>query len=172
MRSSRGLTYGAWILAIAAGSHCMPGGIVTIGGRTDFATMQPAAAPVNESPYDIVCLDQAELKRREDLSEDERRTLNPPFTFVDPAEYDGGCEVDGQSSVFFLLNLWPVTPRLDPSYAIGTAIQAREGDNLIHLHTWRETHYYSLLGRAVVWRVRGDVIRYRDVNLRSRRERQ
>ncbi len=164
------LTFCACVLTALAGTHCFAGGLVTKGGRTDLASMHPSAAPINDSPYDIVCLDQAELNRREELSEEERRTLNPAFLYVDPDRYNGGCEVTGESSVFFLLNLWPVTPDLDPSYAIGTAIQEREGDNMIRLRAWRETHYYSLLGRAVTWKVRGDVIRYRDVNLRSQRE--
>lgn len=89
------------------------------------------------------------------------QVLGPPIRLVDPADYKGGCEEDGEHSVFYLLNLFPVTPTLNPEYAISTAVQRLEGDTMIRIRTWHEVHYYSVLGRAAVLRIRGDVIRFR-----------
>ena len=79
---------------------------------------------------------------------------------MSPAQYRGGCEEDGETSRFFLFHLWPVTPPLDPAYAMGVPVQELEGDTMINIRSWHETHYYSILGHARVFHVRGDVIRF------------
>ncbi|MCR9143677.1 MAG: hypothetical protein NXI24_15625 [bacterium] len=148
----------ALLLACAA---CVPGGIVTKGGVSGQAAIYPAITRTRGADYDILCFDQTEAKRREALDEQERRSLGPPVRLTPAENYRGGCEVEGESSVFLLFNIWPATRPLDVEYAISTAVQRLEGDTMIRIHAWHETHYYSLLGRARVFKVRGDVIRYR-----------
>ncbi len=139
----------------------MPGGIVDRGGHTGTAGMRPAATLTRGAAYDVLCYDQAEANRRSELSAQERSRLGPPVNPVAPEDYAGSCAIEGAASVFFLLNVWPVTPPLNPEYAISQAVQRLEGDTMIRIETWHETHYYSLLGRVRVFKVRGDVIRYR-----------
>lgn len=139
---------------------CMPGGIIDKGGMVYNAGITPGITLTRGAPYKVVCVDQAEVRRRKDLSEEELRVLEPPVTYKPSREYRGGCEQTGESSVFFLFNMWPVTPPLDPEYAVGTAVQRLEGDTMINIHYWHETHYYSLLGRVAVMKVRGDVIKF------------
>ncbi len=139
---------------------CLPGGIIDRGGPVDRIQISAQASLTRGAPYNIICPDEDELRRRETLPEEERRTLAPALRYVPPAEYRGGCEVYGESSVFFLFNLWPATPSLDPQYAIATAVQSVEGDSMINIRLWHELHYYSLLGRVAVLRVKGDAIKY------------
>ena len=88
------------------------------------------------------------------------QVLGPPVKYIIPEKYRGGCEEESQHSVFYLFNLIPVTPPLNPEYAISTAVQRLEGDTMINIRAWHETHYYSLLGRVSVFKIRGDVIRF------------
>lgn len=142
-------------------SGCFPGGIVERGGFVDGAGLIPSATAVRNAGYRIVCRDRAEVKRRQEMAERGEAIPNtPPVTYVNPEDYKGGCEVEGQTSRFFLFHMWPVTPKLDPAYAIGIPVQELEGDTMIHIRTWHETHYYSVLGHVRVFRVRGDVIRF------------
>ncbi|MCR9144655.1 MAG: hypothetical protein NXI24_20625 [bacterium] len=148
--------------ALAAGTMlaCFPGGILDKGGMVYNAGITPAITLTRGAPYKIVCVDRAELQRRETLSEADLRVLGPAVEYRPAREYRGGCEQTGESSVFFLFNMWPATPPLDPEYAVGTAVQRLEGDTMINIHYWHETHYYSLLGRVAVMKVRGDVIKF------------
>ncbi len=141
---------------------CFPGGVISRGGTSGQAAMAPAITLTRGAAYDIVCFDEAEAQRRESLDEQERRSLGPPVRYIAPENYRGGCETEGESSVFLLLNIWPATPPIDVDYAIGGAVQRLEGDTMIRIRTWHETHYYSILGRARVLKVRGDVIRFRE----------
>lgn len=151
----------AWSAAFTA-SACLPGGIIDRGGPVDRLSIAPVATLTRGAPYKIVCVDQAELQRRESLAEDELRGLAPAVRYEDPREYHGDCSLYGETSVFFLFNLWPATDPLDPHYAIATAVQSVEGDSMINIRMWHETHYYSLLGRVSVLRIKGDVIKFLD----------
>ena len=91
---------------------------------------------------------------------DSGQVLGPPVTYLPAAQYRGGCEQEGQHSVFYLFNVFPVSPPLNPEYAISVAVQRLEGDTMINIRAWHETHYYSAMGRVSVFKVRGDVIRY------------
>lgn len=82
------------------------------------------------------------------------------FRLVNRADYKGGCEQTGQSSVFYLMNFWPLTNRIDPNYAIASAVQRLEGDTMVHIRIWHEVHYYGIVGRVFVFKASGDVIRY------------
>lgn len=143
---------------------CVPGGVITRGGVSGEGGVQPSITLTRGADYEVVCFDQQEFQRRQSLSEQERQNLGPPVNYVAPEQYRGGCEVEGESSVFFLFNIWPATRPLDVEYAIAQPVQRLEGDTMIHIRTWHETHYYSILGRARVFKIRGDVIRYRETS--------
>ncbi len=145
---------------IALLGACTPGGIIDRGGFRDQGGIIPQATRTHGAPYQILCYDPAEQKRRDALPEGAERPPGPPVTLKDPADYKGGCEEEGESSTFFLFNMFPVTPPLNPEYAIGTAVQKLEGDTMIAMRTWHETHYYSILGRVSVFKVRGLVIKF------------
>lgn len=148
-------------LALALG--CFPGGVITKGGSVHTVGFLASATRTQGAPYLIVCYDEQEAKRREDLREKDPKAeipAGPPVRFEDPAAYKGGCELEGESSVFFLFNLWPATPRLNPEYAFAMAVQKVEGDSMVNIRTWHETHFYSLLGQVHVFKVRGDVIKF------------
>lgn len=147
-------------LLLSAGA-CFPGGVMEKGGFIDEIHIEAEATRTLDAPYRIACRDRAEILRREGLVErGETPPAEPPVRYVPSTEYTGGCEVDGETSRFFLFHLWPVTPPLDPAYALGLPVQELEGDTMIHIRAWHETHYYSLLGHARVFHVRGDVIRF------------
>ncbi len=133
----------------------MAGGIVEKGGSTDHVMLLPSATMIRGAPYEILCYDAS---RRADGEGEESSA--PPVRAVPLEEYEGGCEEVGESSTFFLFNLFPVTPRLDMEYAMAVAIQKLEGDSMVNIRAWHETHYYSLLGRVSVLKVKGDVIRF------------
>ncbi|MEQ9364024.1 MAG: hypothetical protein RIF32_07270 [Leptospirales bacterium] len=161
-------------LALAAGGMiaCFPGGIVDKGGLVYNAGIAPSITMTRGAPYKVVCVDQAEVRRREDLSEADLRVLGPAVNYKPAHEYRGGCEQTGETSVFFLFNMWPTTPPLDPEYAIGTAVQRLEGDTMVNIHYWHELHYYSVLGRVAVMKVRGDVIKFLNDEERKSYERE
>ena len=130
-------------------SACFPGGLIDKGGRVHGAGITPSATIMYNTPFKYVCYDPVEAERREELSEEERRNLGPPVRYIMPGEPVRDCYTDGESSVFFLFNLWPATDPIDPGYAIATAVQQLEGDTMINILFWHETHYYSILGRAL-----------------------
>lgn len=156
--------------------ECLPGGVIEPGGLVDGVSMVPSATFVRGAPYEIVCYDHQEAERREQQTsksapvanapddqqsyEEQATAQGPPVTYVPLNKYAGGCEEEGQSSTFFLFNMFPVTPILNPEYAIGTVVQRLEGDTMVNIRIWHETHYYSLLGRVSVFRIRGDVIKF------------
>jgi hypothetical protein len=139
---------------------CTPGGIIDKGGYRDQAGFIPAATRTRGAPYKIVCYDDAEARRREALPADAEKPPGPPVRYVAAAEWFGGCEEEGESSVFLLFNMFPVTPPISPEYAVATAVQRLEGDTMIGIRTWHETHYYSILGRVSVFKVKGRVIKF------------
>lgn len=141
-------------------TSCTPGGIIDKGGYRDQAGFIPQATRTRGAPYKIVCFDDAEDRRREALPPEAEKPAGPPVRYVMPSEWKGGCEIEGESSVFFLFNMFPVTPPISPEYAIATAVQRLEGDTMISMRTWHETHYYSILGRVSVFKVKGQVIKF------------
>lgn len=157
-------------------SACIPGGVFDKGGIVNGGGILPAATRLRGSEYDIVCYDKAEALRREKerekaLEQEEAggeaaakvsgQVKGPPVRYIPAEEYTGGCEEEGEHSMFFIFNIIPVTSPINPHYALSMAVQRLEGDSMIHIKTWHETHYYSLLGRAIVYKIRGDVIRFR-----------
>lgn len=150
----------AIVVLLAPGCH-PGGGFFQKGGFVDEVQLLPEATRTGETSYSIVCRDREEIKRREAMVErGETPPTNPPLILIAPAEYKGGCEEDGETSRFYLLHLWPVTAPLDPSYALGRPVQELEGDTMIHVRAWHETHYWSVLGHVRLYHVRGDVIRF------------
>src|SRR5262249_2769340 len=120
------------------------------------------ASRTNAAAYSILCWDQVEADRREKLPEEER-SKEPPIKVEDPKTFTGNCDEEGESSVFFLFNIVPVTPPINPEYAIGSAVQRLEGDTMINIRTWHETHYYSILGRVSVFKVKGRIIKFQSI---------
>jgi hypothetical protein len=158
---------------------CVPGGVVREGGYADQVMLIPAATRTRGAKYRVVCRDEEETKRRDALIK--RRDLeirtaqeagqtppppldfsgeNPPFRLVAPETYRGECDETGEHSAFYLFHFSRVTPPIDPERAIGTAVQRLEGDTMIGIRAWHETHYYSILGVARVFKVRGTVIKF------------
>ncbi|MCE9597616.1 MAG: hypothetical protein K8S54_06570 [Spirochaetia bacterium] len=141
-------------------ASCIPGGVIDKGGHSDHAGIIPQATRTHGAPYKLVCYDATEAKRRENLPEDGEKPAGPPVRYENPTDYRGGCEEEGESSIFFLFNMFPVTAQLDPEYAIAMAVQRLEGDTMIGIRSWHETHYYSILGRVSVFKVKGRVIKF------------
>lgn len=154
----------AHVLAVAVialtAPLCLPGGIIDKGGISDHAGVIPQATRTHGAPYKLVCYDRSEAVRRETLPEDAEKPAGPPVRYESPETFTGQCDEEGESSIFFLFNMFPVTGKLDPEYAIATAVQRLEGDTMIRMRTWHETHYYSILGRVAVFKVRGRVIKF------------
>ena len=175
-----------FVLLAAPGAACFPGGIIDRGGFSDGVSLLASATLTRGAPYHIVCWDEVEAERRRTQAEKQSDTaqksktpsskrasgqvLGPPIRLVSPRDYRGGCEQEGEHSVFFLMNLFPVTPPINPEYAISTAVQRLEGDTMIKLRIWHEVHYYSILGRVSVFKVRGDVIRFESRATDSKKE--
>ncbi len=164
---------------------CFSGGLAQEGGPVSHPLLISSATLTRGTPYQIVCWDRQEVLRREkaglqadgskpdapatgDNSDKKGTTpagisgkvLGPPVKYRDAAGYRGGCEAEGRHSVFFLVGIFPVTPPLNPDYAISEAVQRLGGDTMINIRAWHETHYYSALGKVEVFKVRGDVIRF------------
>lgn len=153
----------AHIFALAAlwltAPLCLPGGIIDKGGFSNHAGIIPQATRTHGAPYKLVCYDRGEATRRENLPENAEKPAGPPVTYEAP-DFTGLCEEEGESSIFFLFNMFPVTGKLDPEYAIAMAVQRLEGDTMIRMRSWHETHYYSILGRVSVFKVKGRVIKF------------
>lgn len=139
---------------------CVPGGIIDKGGYRDQAGFIAAATRTRGAPYKLVCYDESEAHRRESLPPEAEKPAGPPVRYMAAEDWLGGCEEEGESSVFFLFNMFPVTPPISPEYAVATAVQRLEGDTMIGIRTWHETHYYSVLGRVSVFKVKGRVIKF------------
>lgn len=139
--------------------QCAPAGIIDKGGFTDHAGIVPEATQTRMATFRVICPDTEEIERRKELPEEDIPN-EPAIKLVAANLYDGGCEVTGQASQYYLFHLWPVTGKIDPQYAIATAVQSVEGDTMIRIRTWHESHGYSLLGHARVFKAKGDVIRF------------
>lgn len=131
------------------------------GGYSDHAGLLAEATLTNNAPYNVLCPDQEEIERREKLAQEGKEIpREPAVRIVSPAKYEGGCEQEASSSVYYLFHMFPATPPMDAQYALGLAVQKLEGDTMVNIRTWHETHYYSLLGHVRVFKVKGDVIRF------------
>jgi hypothetical protein len=65
----------------------------------------------------------------------------------------------GESSVFFLFGLIPVTNPLNMDYALSEAVQKIPGGkSLIKIKYWQETHLFFPVGTVSVLKVKGTVI--------------
>lgn len=65
----------------------------------------------------------------------------------------------GESSVFFLFGLIPVTNPLNMDYALSEAVQKIPGGkSLIKVKYWQETHLFFPVGTVSVLKVKGTVI--------------
>ncbi|PJZ48702.1 hypothetical protein [Leptospira saintgironsiae] len=65
----------------------------------------------------------------------------------------------GESSVFFLFGLIPVTNPLNMDYALSEAVQkVPGGKSLIKVKYWQETHLFFPVGTISVLKVKGTVI--------------
>ncbi|MCB1169617.1 MAG: hypothetical protein KDK25_04755 [Leptospiraceae bacterium] len=149
---------------------CFPGGFVIKGGHVDQAGWIPEATLTNNAPYQVVCPDKEELERRQQMKEEGLSVpKEPAIKLVSPKTYSGGCEQTASSSVYYLLHLFPATPPMDAHYALGLAVQKLEGDTMINIKTWHETHYYSLLGHVRVFKIKGDVIRFEQKDKKGQR---
>ncbi|MBI3396017.1 MAG: hypothetical protein HY042_09290 [Spirochaetia bacterium] len=169
----------AWLVALLfLCTACFPGGILDKGGSTGVVGIIPAASNLKGAPFKIVCFDKEEALRREQERERAAKAGEkasgtvqaPPVKYVDADKYKGGCEEEGESSQFVLFGMWPVTGKLNPEYAMSMAVQRLEGDTMINIRTWHEAHFYSIIGRAVVFKARGDVIKFLSVEEQQERE--
>ncbi|WP_232421009.1 hypothetical protein AB3N61_17665 [Leptospira sp. WS58.C1] len=65
----------------------------------------------------------------------------------------------GESSVFFLFGLIPITNPLNMDYALSEAVQKIPGGkSLIKVKYWQETHLFFPVGTVSVLKVKGTVI--------------
>ncbi len=156
------------VVFIALLSACVTGsGGFSKGGRIDDIFITPTATATHGAPYQIVCPQTKKARvsmlvaifTPDEPSEMEENKA-PDVRYVNPEEYDGSCSVEGESSTFMLFNFIPATDPLNAEYAIAMAVQKLEGDTMINIRAWHEINYYSILGRAVVFKVRGDVIKF------------
>ncbi|MCB1175214.1 MAG: hypothetical protein KDK39_16685 [Leptospiraceae bacterium] len=166
--SGRSIRFLLVLLITTAGVNgCFFGGLVVKGGQSYAVQWQSEAAIMNAVAFDYICQNTVTSASPETESGNAGPAAEQvdakvqPFRYISPAEYQNDCPVESQSSVFFLFNMLPVTPPLDVDYALSRAIQMREGDNVIDMQAWHEVHYYGIIGRVFVYRLRGHVIRYR-----------
>jgi hypothetical protein len=165
------------------------GGHFKKGGHVYGLGFLPAATITRGAPYKIVCYDKEKAALAAEKSDSEKpadaETEKPSAdssspatkasastdpapsaddqTFIyykTPAEYTGECDQEGESSQFFLFNMFPATRPISPDLAVSQAVQRLEGDTMINIRTWHELHYYTVLGRVSVFKVRGTVIKF------------
>ncbi len=149
-------------------SGCMAGGIIGKGGHMYAPGIIPSATLTRGAPYKIVCYDEKTASEYFQAKEEGRQLpvseSNPgglPYIYYkNPDEYSGECDQTGESSQFYLFNVFPVTPGLSPDLAMSSAVQRLEGDTMIRIRIWHEMHYYSLLGRVSVLKAKGTVIKF------------
>ncbi len=80
-------------------------------------------------------------------------------TIIRSEEYKTLGESEGESSTYYLLGLFPVTPPLNIDYAMSQAVQKiPNGSSMVNVRTWIESHYYFPVGKVLVLKVKGQVI--------------
>jgi hypothetical protein len=92
--------------------------------------------------------------------------LLPMATNIKDSEYEILGKSTGSSSTFYFLGLIPVTGTLNTEYALSQAVQKYEnGQTIINLILWHETHYFFPIGKVSVVKVEGDVIRFKGLKV-------
>ncbi|TGK01889.1 hypothetical protein EHQ53_15600 [Leptospira langatensis] len=72
----------------------------------------------------------------------------------------------GESSVFFLFGLFPMTNPMNMDYALSDAVQRIPGGKgLVKIKYWHETHLFFPVGTVSVLKVKGTVIGSPETNL-------
>ncbi|MFN3604160.1 MAG: hypothetical protein ACK4UJ_05590 [Leptonema sp. (in: bacteria)] len=135
--------------------YCFAGGYIEKGGYIDGIQLFPTATNFNYKDYYVICLDSKENKEG-NYEED----ITKYIEYIPSSEYKGGCEQIGEVSEYYLFHLFPASGKLDPEYAMVIPVQKLEGDTMINLRSWHETHYYSILGKVRVLKIKGDVIKF------------
>ncbi|EPG65828.1 hypothetical protein ACE5IS_11765 [Leptospira wolffii] len=80
-------------------------------------------------------------------------------TIIRSTEYIELGTSSGESSVFFLFGLIPLTNPLNMDYALSDAVQKIPGGkSLIKVKYWQETHLFFPVGTVSVLKVKGTVI--------------
>jgi hypothetical protein len=118
---------------------------------------QNAAPGVSETPTG------ADKKKPADNVNNTPAVNSGDLTYISyktPEGYKGECDEEGETSQFFLFNMFPATAPLSPDLAMSKAVQRLEGDTMINIRTWHEFHYYTVLGRVSVFKVKGTVIKF------------
>ncbi len=138
--------------------NCFSGGFIEKGGHVDNIYLFNQATNIYTNDYYIICLKNKSINQEE--LEQESFDITKEIEYVPKNSYKGGCEQYGEASQFYLFHLFPISGKIDPEYAINLAVQKLEGDTMIHIRSWHETHYYSILGQVRVFKVKGDVIKF------------
>lgn len=147
--------------------NCFAGGYIEKGGHIDTLFLIPSATNVYKKDYYILCLDQEkynQFQQKESKESQENFDITQFINYIPNTEYKGGCEQYGEVSQFYLFHLFPTSGSLDPEYAISLSVQKLEGDTMINIRGWHETHYYSILGQVRVFKIKGDVIKFNIIN--------
>lgn len=86
----------------------------------------------------------------------------PNATIVRSENYKVLGNSEGETSTFFFFGLFPVTNPLNIEYAISQAVQKiPEGDSMVNMIVWKETHNIFPLGSISVLKVKGDVVSFK-----------
>lgn len=137
--------------------HCFAGGYIEKGGYMDSIQFFPSATNIYIQDYYVICFDSK--KYEEDQKENKQ--ITDYIVYIPSKNYKGGCEQYSEVSEYYLFHLLPSSGKLDPEYAITIPVQRLEGDTMINIRSWHETHYYSILGKVRVFKIKGDVIKFR-----------
>ncbi len=91
------------------------------------------------------------------------RVRNPQYiasaTIIRSTDYIELGTSSGETSVFFLFGLIPMTNPLNMDYALSEAVQKIPGGKtLIKVKYWEETHLFFPVGTVSVLKVKGTVI--------------
>ncbi len=88
-------------------------------------------------------------------------SLSPAATIIRTDNYKILGKSEGQSSSFFLFNLFPVTNPMNIEYALSQAVQKIPGgQSMVNIRIWHETQYFFPLGRVHTVNVEGDVVSF------------
>jgi len=134
--------------------NCLAGAFIDKGGHVDSMYLTNSATNVYRNNFYVICL------KSDNQNPEEEMDISKKIQYIPFEQYKGGCEQYGEVSQFYLFHLFPTSDSLDPEYAINTVVQKFEGDTMINIRGWHETHYYSLLGQVRVFKVKGDVIKF------------
>ncbi|MCE9501658.1 MAG: hypothetical protein K8R21_14335 [Leptospira sp.] len=92
----------------------------------------------------------------------------PAATIIRAENYKVLGRSEGESSTFFILNLFPVNKPLNIEYALSQAVQKIPGgQTMVNIQLWHETHYFWPLGRVSAVKVSGDVVSFGEVKVIS-----